>query len=161
MNTTLSNEELAERIAILRRFRTLLEQQRSKFQQYLQVLEQQEQKISIQDADAIIAHSELEAQIVEGLGSLQKVIVPMQELCQNTNAASFNPKDAVPISHLQTDLAKLQSQVLAQNQRNRALLKNHISQLKTQMVTIKNPYRTARSVYAEHEPVGTLVSCNA
>lgn len=161
MNTTLSNEELAERIAILRRFRTLLEQQRSKFQQYLQVLEQQEQKISIQDADAIIAHSELEAQIVEGIGSLQKVIVPMQELCQNKNAASFNPKDAVPISHLQTDLAKLQSQVLAQNQRNRALLKNHISQLKTQMVTIKNPYRTARSVYAEHEPVGTLVSCNA
>ena len=38
----LSKEELDERVAILKRFRALLEQQRTKFREYLKVLESQE-----------------------------------------------------------------------------------------------------------------------
>ena len=160
MEERLSQEELDERIAILRRFRSLLEQQRSKFEEYLHVLELQESKINEEDADALIAHSELESQIVQGIGSLQKVIVPMQKL-YNSKAASYNPQDAIPVEKLQKDLVRLQSQVLEQNEKNRTLLKSHIEELRKQMVQMKNPYRTRTSVYAEKSSVGSRILVEA
>ena len=161
MEQKLTQQELDERVAILRRFRTLLEQQRTKFQQYLSVLEMQESKISAEDADALIAHSELEAQIVEGIGSLQKVIAPMQKLYQTTNAATYNPAEAVPVVELQNDLAKLQSQVLKQNEKNCELLRSHITEIKKQIVAFKNPYRNHNSIYAEHGVSGSIVHIDA
>ena len=41
MENELTQAELDERVAILKRFRTLLEKQREKFQEYLKVLEKQ------------------------------------------------------------------------------------------------------------------------
>src|SRR5574344_1118891 len=161
MEEKLTQAELDERVAILKRFRTLLEQQRIKFQEYLAVLELQEGKISSEDADALIAHSELEAQIVAGIGSLQKVIVPMQKLYQATNAASYNPQEAVPVNELQNDLANLQTQVLQQNEKNRALLRSHITEIKKQIVEFKNPYRNRQSIYAEHGVSGSIVHIDA
>lgn len=149
MESHLTKEELDERIAILKKFRQLLEQQRTKFQEYLSVLEAQESRIEDDDAEALLAHSELEAQIVQGIGSLQKVIVPMQELYSNSGAASYNPAEAVPISCIQRDLERLQSQVLVQNERNRILLKVRMVQLKKQITEFKNPYRSLNSVYAQ------------
>ncbi|MFA6937940.1 MAG: flagellar biosynthesis protein FlgN [Treponema sp.] len=161
MEQELSKKELDERVAILRRLRTLLEQQRAKFQEYLSVLENQESKISEEDADSIIAHSELEEQIVSGIGSLQKVIVPMQKLCQTSNAASYNPAECKPVADIQNDLVKLQAQVLKQNERNQALLRTHITDIKRQIVEFKNPYRNIKSIYAERGAVGSLVHIDA
>ena len=101
MTKELSQEELDERVAILRRFRSLLEQQRNKFREYLLVLEKQEGTIEAEDPDAIIAHSELEEQIVRNIGSLQKVIAPMQQLYQTSHAATYNPQEAIPIDSIQ------------------------------------------------------------
>ena len=149
MEQKISKEELDERVAILKKFRMLLEQQRKKFQEYLKVLESQENKIAEEDSDSLIAHSELEAQIVQGIGSLQKVIVPMQELYNKSGAAFFNPKEALPVSQIQDDLSKLQSQVLAQNEKNRSLLKVRMVQLKKQISDFRNPYRSLNSIYAQ------------
>ena len=41
----LTQTEIEERTAILKRFRSLLEQQRAKFKEYLHVLEEQEKTI--------------------------------------------------------------------------------------------------------------------
>ena len=90
MAETISQEELDERMAILRRFRALLEQQRTKFREYLKVLEMQESKIAMQDTESIKAHSDLENQIVEGIGSLQKVIGPMQKLYLSARKSTYN-----------------------------------------------------------------------
>lgn len=149
MNQKLTQAELDERIQILKKFRALLEQQRTKFQEYLKVLEAQESKISEEDAEAILAHSQLETEIVANIGSLQKVIVPMQALYNRSNAATYNPAAAVPISRIQDDLAKLQTQVLAQNEKNRTLLKTHMATLRQQITEFKNPYRTISSIYAQ------------
>lgn len=161
MEKQLTQSELDERIAILRKFRSLLEQQRSKFQEYLNVLELQESKINMEDADALIAHSELETQIVQSIGSLQKVIVPMQELYLSSDAASYNPSEALPIKQIQNDLSRLQSQVISQNEKNRDLLKTHLSQLQDQMRQMRNPYKNRSSVYAEKPSVGTRIFVNA
>ena len=66
----LTQEEIDERIAILKRFRKLLEEQRNKFREYLDVLEKQQSAIENGDTDAMLAHTELEQQIVANIGSL-------------------------------------------------------------------------------------------
>ena len=54
MEQKISKEELDERVAILKKFRMLLEQQRKKFQEYLKVLESQENKIAEEDSDSLM-----------------------------------------------------------------------------------------------------------
>ncbi|MCQ2240692.1 flagellar export chaperone FlgN [Treponema sp.] len=157
MDQKLTQAELDERILILKRFRTLLEQQRTKFQEYLKVLEAQESKISEEDAEALLAHSELETEIVANITSLQKVIVPMEALYNKTKAATYNPVEAVPISRIQADLTKLQSQVLAQNEKNRTLLKSHMSTLRQQIQEFQNPYRSITSVYTKTATTGSRI----
>lgn len=157
METKLSQEELNERIQILKKFRQLLEQQRTKFQEYLKVLEAQESKINEENAEALLAHSELEAQIVKGIGSLQKVIVPMQDLVTRTHAATYNPVDAKPIEDIKAELAKLQGQVLKQNEKNRNLLKFYMAQVKEQIQEFKNPYRSLNSVYFTTMTTGSRI----
>lgn len=157
MEHKLTQAEIDERILILKRFRTLLEQQRTKFQEYLKVLEAHESKISEEDAEALLAHSELETEIVANITSLQKVIVPMEALYNKTKAASYNPAEAVPISRIQSDLSKLQTQVLAQNEKNRTLLKSHMSALRQQISEFKNPYRNVSSVYTKTASAGARI----
>lgn len=150
--TELTDEELNERVAILRRFRTLLEQQRAKFQEYLEVLEKQEKSISDDDTNAIIGHAELEQQVVAGIKNLQKVIVPVSEMYR----ASENDKS---VKSIQNELEKLQEKVLAQNQKNRELLKKHLVQIRTQLDSFKNPYKKNRSIYAAAQNAhGSLIA---
>jgi len=162
MSKELSKEELDERIAILKRFRKLLEQQRNKFQEYLMVLESQEGKITEENADSIMAHTELENQIVKNLASLQKVIVPMQGM-YNAIVPGVPVADNAKVEQLQLDLANLQKQVLAQNERNRSLLQSQMSKIKNQLgnMNLMNPYRGRSSVYAEKTAVGSMIEFNA
>lgn len=161
MEEKLTQAELDERVAILRRFKSLLEKQRAKFQEYLDVLEKQEDKIYEDDAEALMAHSELEAQIVANIGSLQKVIVPMQKLYSSSKAASYNPSDAIPVENLQQELSDLQTKVLAQNEKNRTLIRTRISDIRQQMVSLKNPYRNIKSVYADRAASGSIIHIDA
>lgn len=162
MSKELSKEELDERVAILKRFRKLLEQQRNKFQEYLMVLESQEGKITEENTDSIMAHTELENQIVKNLASLQKVIVPMQGM-YNAIMPGVPVADNAKVEQLQLDLANLQKQVLAQNERNRSLLQNQMNKIKNQLggMNLMNPYRGRSSVYAEKTAVGSVIEFNA
>lgn len=162
MAKELSKEELDERVAILKRFRKLLEQQRNKFQEYLVVLESQAGKIESEDGDSIVAHAELENQIVKNLASLQKVIVPMQGM-YNAIMPGVPVSDNASVEKLQLDLANLQKQVLAQNEKNRILLQSQMGKIKAQIgnLNLQNPYRGRSSVYTEKAAVGSMVEINA
>lgn len=162
MAKELSKEELDERIAILKRFRKLLEQQRNKFQEYLMVLESQEGKIEIEDGDSIVAHTQLENQIVENLASLQKVIVPIQGM-YNAIMPGVPVTENATVEQLQSDLATLRQQVLAQNERNRNLLQAQMGKIKNQLnnINLMNPYRGRTSIYAEKSAVGSVIEYNA
>src|SRR5574344_1455328 len=156
----LTQQEIDERVAILKRFRTLLSQQRDKFREYLDVLEKQQTSISSGSTEALLAHTELEQQVVAGIADIQKVIVPMSEMYASVKGTAA-PADIEPLEDIQNDLEKLQNQVLIQNKQNRDLLRVHITQIKAQMQQIRNPYRNARSVYAEKKPVGAFVEVEA
>lgn len=156
----LTNEELNERVALLKKFRTLLEQQRNKFQEYLTVLEKQQDSISKEDPEALLAHTELEQQVVKNLANLQKVIVPMSKLYKS-NGQGQNEVEQQAISKIQNELVDLQNKVLEQNKINRDLLRVHIDSIRQQIQNFNNPYKNARSVYAQKQPVAQFVEVDA
>ena len=151
----ITQEELNERVAILRRFRSLLEEQRGKFREYLSVLEKQQDSITSENPENLLAHTELEQQVVKNIANLQKVIVPMAKMYK-ANSGTPAAEDA-EITKIQNELSDLQDKVLKQNAINRDLLRVHIEQLKTQINNFKNPYKASRNVYASAQPVATMV----
>lgn len=156
----LSNQELEERVAILKRLRFLLEQQRSKFKEYLTVLEKQQNSIDKEDSEALIKHSELEQQIVKNISNLQKVIIPMNKMYSTINGSNAKTQNDSEIEKIQNELSDLQSKVLRQNEINRDLLRVHIENIKRQINNFKNPYKNNRSVYAQTQKVAQLVEIN-
>ena len=99
----LTQQELDERVALLRKFRSVLEQQRNKFQEYLTVLEKQQDSITKENPENLIAHTELEQQVVKNIANLQKVIVPMSKMY----------KASVPMAHTVEDsnIAQIQNEL--------------------------------------------------
>ena len=155
----ITQEELNERVAILHKFKDLLEQQRSKFQEYLTDLEKQQDSITSESTEKLIAHTELEQQIVKNLVNLQKVIVPMNKMY--IAAGKKNTTEDAAIENIQNELSVLQSKVMKQNEINRDLLRVHIENIRTQINTLKNPYKTNRSVYAQKQAVAQYVQVEA
>ena len=149
-NTTneLSQEEINERVAVLKRFRKLLEQQRAKFQEYLSVLEKQENGILDENAEIIFQHAELEGQIVSSISNLQRVITPIEDMYKKLGSP-----DSTEIPELKCELEKLQGEVLAQNEKNRNLLKSQMEELKERLNKINNPktnpYAKRRNIYSQ------------
>ena len=151
--SNITQEELDERVAILRRFKSLLEEQRGKFREYLTVLEKQQDSITSENPESLLAHTELEQQVVKNIANLQKVIVPMSKMYK------AKAGDDASIQKIQNELSDLQDKVLKQNAINRDLLKVHIEQLRAQIAGFKNPYKANRSVYAnvQTQNVATMV----
>lgn len=156
----ITQEELNERVEILKKLRALLEMQRNKFREYLKVLEQQEHSIETENSEALIMHTELEQEVVKGIANLQKVIIPMSELYKSSSSSDGNISDST-VNELQKDLSTLQNKVLAQNEKNRELLRTHMTQIKTQIEQFKNPYRNVKSVYAQKVTAGNFVEVEA
>lgn len=161
----ISEDELNERVLVLRRFRSLLEMQRKKFCDYLEILEKQQDSINTENADIVASHAELETQVVEGICNLQKVIVPMAKLYYGGTAGGVKSGSVAAedesVREIQSDLNRLQAQVLAQNKKNRALLKSYLVHLREQIDAFQNPYAGRQSVYAATAASGALVALDA
>ena len=143
----ITHEELLERVALLRKFKS--------------VLEKQQNSIESENPETILAHTELEQQVVKNISNLQKVIVPMSKMYKSLGVSQNQMPEIEHIQNIQKDLADLQNKVLVQNQINRDLLRVHINQIKTQIQNFNNPYKNARSVYAQTERVASLVQVEA
>jgi len=156
MEENLSNEEFNERVAILKRYRKLLEQQRAKFREYLAVLEKQAQGIEDSNEDAISAHAELEHQIITNISTLQKVTLPLEKLYKDSVNGD---DDQIPV--LKADLTALRDEVLKQNEKNRELLKTKIVEVRNQIKKIQdprmNPYAKTRSIYSQNTPTASII----
>ena len=156
----ITQQELDERVALLRKFRSLLEQQRNKFQEYLTVLEKQQDSIAKENPENLIAHTELEQQVVKNIANLQKVIIPMSKMYKASVPMAHTNEDS-DIAKIQNELNDLQSRVLRQNQINRDLLREHIESIRTQIQNFRNPYKNVKSVYAQPQRVASFVEVEA
>jgi chromosome segregation ATPase len=149
----LTQDELDERVAVLKHFRQLLTEQRQKFSEYLAVLSKQEATIEEDNAEAALAYCELETQIVDHIATLQKVIQPVEAMYRELKAGD----DADPeIPRLQTNLAELQAQIASQNERNRTLLDSHLLQVRNRIDGFKQ-LDMGKSIYADDSRTATRV----
>ncbi len=146
MTNELSQKEIDERVAVLKRFKKLLQEQRNKFNDYLVVLETQQRSIAEENIDAIVEHTELEQEIIGDIFTIQKVIDPIEKMYK----FSQPQKDDAEVIQLKTDLDNLQAQVLNQNKKNRELLHNRMSDLRQEIVSIKPNFKyQANNSYTE------------
>ncbi|MDR0473356.1 MAG: flagellar biosynthesis protein FlgN [Treponema sp.] len=155
---TLSSEELAQRVAILRRFKTLLTQQRDRFRAYLEMLDKQQEVIESGSAEDLLSHVELEEKIVADIFSIQKVIDPLEDMYRAAiSGFSGSPNqnhsdDEVP--DLKAALEDLKNQAVIRSSRNKELLSRRMAELRMEIKSLRsNPYTTGtrRSVYANGE----------
>jgi len=173
VQTTISPEELKRRVATIKRFRELLSQQRDRFRQYLTVLDKQKDVIEKGDADALIAHVELEEQIVSDIFTIQKVIDPMEAMYQASLPAGSKSAGSLPartvtalsagaqsgtvqgaeaqsdVTDLRAALEELRSEAVLRSARNRELLAKRMEELRQEMKTMRaNPYAIHHSAYS-------------
>jgi len=149
--TSISDGELAQRVAVIKRFKELLVQQRERFRSYLAVLDRQQLLIGNGSTDEIVAHVELEEQIVADIFSIQKVIDPL-EIMYNT-ASPYLPANDVPA--LKTTLEDLKAQAAVRSGQNRDMLSSRMAVINTEIQVIKNnPFKSnARySIYQDAAP---------
>lgn len=157
--TTLTQKELDERIAILKRYRALLEQQRNKFQEYLAVLEKQSDAITSRNAEHASMHAQIEDQLVSQLANLQKVISPMEKLYEEKHVSTMSFGND-PIPELKNELNRLKERVLMQNIQNREMIQERLIETKPLVQNFRNPYSKARSIFAHQDQSAQLVSTN-
>lgn len=151
----LTQAEIEERTAILRHLRSLLEKQRAKFREYLEVLESQNKVIAQENLESLTAHADLGQQIADSIVSLQKVIVPFEEL-YHQKVLNTGTEEEIPKLH--ADLETLQQKVLHQNKVNRELLAVHMEQLQQRMSDLHNPYKNTKSIYAHSDQTASHIS---
>ncbi|MDR2143858.1 MAG: flagellar biosynthesis protein FlgN [Treponema sp.] len=157
--TDLDPVEVRRRVAVLKRFRELLRQQRDRFAEYLEVLDKQKNVIESGSADELIAHVELEEKIVSDIFSIQKVIDPLEDMYQSLLPAK-STKGHIPVladtvtaeeekEGLKSVLEELKAEAVIRSERNRELLAKRMAELRLEMNSIRaNPYALRRSVYS-------------
>ena len=138
--TTISESELTQRVAVIKRFKELLVQQHERFRSYLAVLDRQRIVIGTGSADEIMAHVELEEQIVADIFSIQKVIDPLEIMYNAIGAAAgvgtYLPANDVPA--LKATLEDLKIQAAARSGQNRDLLSSRMTHINSEIQALKN-----------------------
>jgi hypothetical protein len=151
--------ELSQRVAVLRRFRALLTEQRGRFQSYLETLDRQRQLIETGTAEELIAHVELEEKIVADIFSIQKVIDPLDEMYRVIYSGGADLPGYAgggdEVSGLKSALEELKIQAAARSGRNRDLLSRRMAEIRSEIKALRsNPYlQSSRSAV----PSPTLV----
>jgi hypothetical protein len=146
----MSPEELAQRVAILRRFRTLLQEQRDRFRAYLAMLDTQQDVIETGSAEDLLTHVELEEKIVADIFSIQKVIDPLEDMYHAIISgfapparaqASPHSGDADDVPSLKAALADLKHEAVIRSSRNKDLLSRRMVELRSEIQALRdNPY---------------------
>ncbi|MCL2185156.1 MAG: flagellar biosynthesis protein FlgN [Treponema sp.] len=140
----IDSTELAQRVAVIKRFKTLLTQQRDRFRSYLDLLDKQQGVIESGSADDLLAYVEIEEKIVADIFSIQKVIDPLEEMYyslsnQRIPLTDNNSSDEVP--SLKESLEKLKNEAVVRSTKNKELLSKRMVELRTEITSLRNnPY---------------------
>ena len=147
----LTQNEINQRTAVLRRFRELLKAQRDRFHTYLDVLDKQKISIENGNADDLIRHVELEEKIVNDIFSIQKVIDPMEDLYRAVQKEETVQKTAKEddVINIKAALEGLKTEAISRSEANRNLLSKRMAELRSEIRGLRsNPYSRQRPAYA-------------
>jgi len=151
IKTNITDEELAQRVAILRRFKTLLTQQRDRFRSYLQVLDKQGDVIESGNVEDLLTYVDMEEKIVADIFSIQKVIDPLEDMYRSV-ISGFGPgkvpsKDALKsegadeVPSIKAALEDLKNEAVLRSTKNKELLSKRMVELREEIKSLRdNPY---------------------
>ncbi|MDR1419644.1 MAG: flagellar biosynthesis protein FlgN [Treponema sp.] len=143
--------ELEQRVLVLRRFRTLLREQRDRFRSYLDVLDREKDVIETGTAGELLAHVELEEKIVADIFSIQKVINPLEDMYRSIRregGQQAGREDDVP--DLKAALEDLKSEALIRSGRNKELLSRRMLELRSEIKSLRsNPYAATKPAFSD------------
>jgi len=147
MTLTLTKAEVDKRVALLKRLKATLAQQREKFHTYLKVLDAEKTSIEQDAVDNLRAQVALEEELMVDIHAIQKCIDPLEAVLQE---AYHGPADH-DVNDLRSSLKSLKDQVQEKSLENRGLLSRSMALLEMEMVRVRpqvrsrNPYAGARS----------------
>jgi hypothetical protein len=157
--------ELAQRVSVLKRFKTLLTQQRDRFRNYLELLDKQESVIKSGSAEDLLSYVEIEEKIVADIFSIQKVIDPLEEmyysvvsgLSPQKATAKTESSDEVP--SIKASLEKLKNEAVMRSTKNKELLSKRMLELRSEITALRNnPYaKSARRTNFNDSNTASLV----
>ncbi|MCL2229829.1 MAG: flagellar biosynthesis protein FlgN [Treponema sp.] len=150
--TEIDSAELAQRVAVLKRFKTLLSQQRDRFKSYLELLDKQQGVIESGSAEDLLTYVEIEEKIVADIFSIQKVIDPLEEMYYSVvsgrDIASAETQEEVP--SLKASLEKLKGEAVLRSSKNKELLSKRMLELRQEIKTLRNnPYAIGKNAFAQ------------
>ena len=147
INTEISSEELMQRVAVLKRFKTLLTQQRDRFRSYLDLLEKQQNVIEAGTAEDLLSYVEIEEKIVADIFSIQKVIDPLEEMYysvisrQNPGVIQAKAENSDEVHGLKASLERLKGEAVIRSTKNKELLSKRMLELRQEIKVLRNnPY---------------------
>jgi hypothetical protein len=154
VNYEIDSAELAQRVAILRRFRTLLTQQRDRFRSYLDILNKQQGVIESGNVEELLTYVELEEKIVTDIFSIQKVIDPLEDMYHSV-ISTMDPGNIDEVPDLKATLENLKNEAVIRSTKNKELLSRRMVELRSEIKSLRsNPY-TASSRRANFSDTGT------
>jgi hypothetical protein len=131
MPEQITQDELNERVAILRRFKAALVEQRDRFRRYLDVLENG----AGQDGtalDDLEFHVEMEKSIVQEIATFERTIEPLEQLYR-----AHDPEGAKQIPVLRNALERTREEVVRRTSYNRDLLRAQLESLREEISELK------------------------
>jgi hypothetical protein len=152
MAQAVSPDERDKRIGTLRRFRDMLQAQRDRFQEYLAVLDKEQEVIRRGDTEALLAYVEREEHILKDIFNIQKVIDPLErlyrELAASGDRAEARADDEA--AGLKATVERLGRAAAANAERNRGLLADRMAEVRSELKSLRgNPYAARPSIYAD------------
>ena len=136
-------ESLDQRIAVLRRYRRMLELQRERLQDYLVLIDTRENAVKAGDVDSLEQYTQAEQGVIKGIMAVQRCLEPLADLYRQAA-----PEGSPDIDELHVRLEGLRQKIIDRNEESMGLLKGQMDQLRLEINTIRVP-RTMRSVYAQ------------
>ncbi|MDR1838627.1 MAG: flagellar biosynthesis protein FlgN [Treponema sp.] len=139
----IDSAELTQRVAVLKRFKALLTQQRDRFRSYLDLLDKQQNVIESGSAEDLLSYVEIEERIVADIYSIQKVIDPLEKMYYSVIAEKSPEKTGNPdeVPSLKASLEKLKNEAVMRSTKNRELLSKRMLELRSEIKALRNnPY---------------------
>ena len=140
---TAREEEIEQRVNILKKLKETLLRQREKFHAYLGLLEKEEESIAAGNIDRLEVQIRMEEEIVQEITNFQKIILPLDELYSRAY-----PVKEKSIPMLRDSLEKVRQRVLQRNKKNRVLLREKMSSVRHEIKSLRMKVDTV-SPYAD------------
>ncbi|MDR2795785.1 MAG: flagellar biosynthesis protein FlgN, partial [Spirochaetaceae bacterium] len=137
-------------MSVLKRFKELLIEQRQRLHSYIEILDKQKDIIGKGKTEDLLAHVELEENVVAGIAALQKSIEPLRSIYEL--AAAGGGDNGAGVLELNITLEKLKTEAARRADDNKVLLQKRMALLRDEIKNLRsNPYAKRKSIYTDNQ----------